>query len=533
MTDSEVEPDGIYGRFTAVADRNGTDVFLWFEGTEWTYGEASTAVDRRSTMLGTRGIDAGDRVGLLLPNSPEFLFTFFAVQKLGAVAVILDYRQENDVLEHLLVDADLDLLVADRATYDHVWKIRESLPGNLSVLTHDVADPKSDDIDIGHALASTRNQATVERSRVDPSDTAVVNYTSGTTGPPKGVPNPHRSFLDAGERVATACGLDASDRALLVLPLFHANPLTYGLMGTLAVGGSVAPVRSFSASGFFETARHSGATYFTHVGSILEILIRTATEGSIDPDTPLKFGYGGAAHVPPKRAREFEILCALQVVRLYGLSEVGAGLVTSCEYDPGADCGQDHQGSIKSQPFDVRILDQDANDWCDVGERGEIVVRPERPATMFHGYSGKAETTVNDWQDLWMHTGDLGWIDDAGSLHFVGRITTSIRRMGENVSPWEIETVVEAFDDVAEAVAVGVPDEVAGEEIHLYVVTDGDVTVARLYEQCRSGLAERLVPRYISVVESLPKTSTRKIERVALAQRGTEYAWDAETDQRQ
>lgn len=205
-----------------------------------------------------------------------------------------------------------------------------------------------------------------------------MNYTSGTTGPPKGVPNPHRAFLDAGDRVARACRLDESDRALLVLPLFHANPLTYGLMGTLAVGGSIAPVRSFSASGFFETARRSGATYFTHVGSVVEILLRRVTNDDVDTETPLQFAYGGAAHVPPERAREFERRCDLQVVRLYGLSELGAGLVTSCEYDPDANHGPDHQGAVDDQPFDVRIFEAESNELRLPGEHGEIVVRPDR-----------------------------------------------------------------------------------------------------------------------------------------------------------
>lgn len=122
-----------------------------------------------------------------------------------------------------------------------------------------------------------------------------------------------------------------------------------------------------------------------------------------------------------------------------------------------------------------------------------------------------------------MHTGDLGWIDGDGNLHFVGRIEKSIRRMGENVSPWQIESVVETFDDVVEAVVVGVP----GEEIHLYVVAQGSTTARSVYERCRDLLAAHLVPRYVTVIPSLPKTSTQKVERVALAERGTDDAWDA------
>jgi crotonobetaine/carnitine-CoA ligase len=513
----------VYSLFSSAVDDAADRPFLWFEGRSTTYAEADLAVDRYATVLADRGVGAGDRVGVLAANAPEFVSLLLATAKLGATFVPLDYRQEGDVLSYLLSDATPTALVVGERAHDAFAAVADDVDadvGTTLTLGIESAPPERS----LRAIADATDPDPTVGGDPGPADVAVVNYTSGSTGPPKGVGNPHRAFVEAGRRMADRCGTDADDRALVVLPLFHANPQTYALMQVLAVGGSLALVESFSASGFWETARRSDSTYFTHVGSVLEILSRSMDDG-VDTDTPLEFTVGGAAQFDDRAA--FEAETGIQVVRLYGLSEVGAGVVTCNRRREGTVHGVDHQGPVESAPFDVAILDPSGTELLDPGERGEIVVRPDRPGTMFAGYLDKHRETVAAWRDLWMHTGDLGYVDDAGNLHYVGRLKTSIRTGGENVSPWEIETVVDGFPEVTESVAVGVDDPVAGEAIKLYVVpADDGATEPAIHERCHEALPDHLLPRYVELLSELPRTSTQKVRRVALRDRGVGDAWD-------
>lgn len=515
----------IFGLFDSTVADYPDRSFLWYAGETTSYREAMAEVDRRAELLADRGLGPGDRLGLLIPNDSEFVYLLLAAAKRGVTAVPVNYRQERDVLTYLLEDAELSGLVVDRDVADSFTAVADDVEVG-PVFGHDVPSDATAPIDDDLDEAVSNTSASADSVDVRPDDVAVLNYTSGTTGPPKGVRNPHRAFVESGERLVETCGTGPEDRGLLVLPLFHANPMTYGLMHMIAAGGSIALVRSFSASQFWSTARNANASFFTHVGSILEILQRSADEAD-DTETPLSFALGGAAGFDDQRA--FEDRFDIQIVRLYGLSEVGAGLVTVCEYDPTADHHPAHQGSVDDAPFDVGILTEDGLSWAETGERGEIVVRPDKPATMFKGYLGKAEETVDDWQDLWMHTGDLGTVDDDGSLRFIGRMKTSIRTYGEDVSPWEVEAPLSDWEALEEAAAVGVPDDVAGEAILLYAVpADDDLDPMTVHEYCRELLPDHVVPRYINLVESIPKTSTQKVERVALRERGVDDAWDSQ-----
>ncbi|ESS07451.1 MAG: acyl-CoA synthetase (AMP-forming)/AMP-acid ligase II [uncultured archaeon A07HB70] len=520
------DEDTIYGAFTATAAAWPARPFLAFEGETVSYETAADRVARRAAFLADAGVGPGDRVGVLSPNDPEFVYLLLATARLGATFVPLDYRQEGSVLAYLLDDAAPTVLVVDDGVVGRYRSLVDDPDADVDVdadrvVVHDAADGR--DGAYADAVADAPEAAPAPAD-VDPLDPAVLSYTSGTTGPPKGVENPHLSYVDAGRRLADACDTDETDRGLLVLPLFHANPTTYGLMQMLAVGGSIAPVREFSASGFFERARATESSFFTHVGSVLEILQRTLDAGEVDPTSPLSFAVGGAAQFG--RGRAFERQTGVQLVRLYGLSEVGAGLVTVAPRDPGAAHGTAHQGPVDEGPFEIRLLADDRSFVDEAGGRGEIVVRPERPGLMFRGYRGKPAAVVEAWQDLWMRTGDLGEIRD-GALHYLGRERTSIRRMGENVSPWEVESALADWDRVETAVAVGVPDDVAGEVVGLWVVPDdADLTPAAAAERCRDRLAEHLWPRYVGFVEDLPRTSTHKIERAALRDRSFD---DAET----
>jgi len=511
----------IFSLFSNAVAGGSERPFLWVDGNVITYGEADDRVDQYTAMLHDRGIRDGDRVCVLSRNCPEFVYLLLATAKLGATFVPLDYRQEGEVLKYLLKDASPSMVVIGGRGVESFQSVADAVEID-DILYHDIDRETTSGL-LRDAVGLADPSPEVG-SDSDPTDVAIINYTSGSTGPPKGVKNPHQAFVEAGTQIADRCGTDDEDRGLVVLPLFHANPQTYALMHMLSSGGSLALTDRFSASGFWQTARESGSTFFTHVGSVLEILYRKIKEDTVDTETPLEFTLGGAAQFDEQAT--FELETGIQIIRLYGLSEMGAGVVTMNRRTDGVH-GAKHQGPISEQSFGVRIVDSSGTDWADPGERGEIVIRPAQPGIMFQGYLGKHQETVDAWQDLWMHTGDLGFIQD-GNLHYVGRMKTSIRKNGENVSPWEIETVVASFSAVEEAVAVGAPDPVSGEEIKLFVVlSDESVSEREVYEQCETELPARLVPRYVETIAELPRTSTQKVERVALTNRDRNEEWDS------
>lgn len=519
-----MEPATIYGSFSSAVAAAPDRPFLVDAGKSVSYAEASRRVDEFSALLDDHGVEAGDHVAILSSNDPAFVYLLLAAANRGATLVPLDYRQEGEVLSYLLEDADPSVLVVDESAYDRFVTIAPRV--EIETVLHRGVDEVDEEATLRYGLDNVEVDGS-PGDRSNPNDVAIVNYTSGSTGPPKGVQNPHRAFVEAGRWIADRCGTGPDDRGLIVLPLFHANPLTYGLMHVLARRGSLALVDEFSASGFWQFARETESTFFTHVGSVLEILHRTASSPETDTDTPLEFTLGGAAQFENQRA--FEEETGVQIVRLYGLSEVGGGVVTMNPYREGTVHGAAHQGSTSDTPFDVRVLDESGTDYAERGETGEIVVRPGTPGTMFVGYLGKPSKTVSVWRDLWMHTGDLGWIDEGGNLHYVGRRGTVIRKMGENISPWEIETVVNAFDCVAEAVAVGVPDPVAGDEIKLCVVPSGSgTTESSIHERCLDELPDHHVPRYVELIEEVPRTSTQKVERRPLEDVESPAVWDSE-----
>lgn len=527
------QSDDLYSALDRVVEVYPDEPFIWFDGTARTYSEVKSEVDKRAALLKSSGIGKGDRIGVLLPNDPEFVYLLFGIAKRSGITVTFNSEQKGSTLEYLLNDAGLDALVVDEAAYGDFEEIKESIDLHC-LFTHDVDQPPADGRDLDDAVSKAPTPAPGDDHPTShPHDVAVLNYTSGTTGPPKGVKNPHSALLKGGREVAKTCKTDRDDRGLIVLPLFHANPLCYGLMHMLIVGGSIAIEPKFSASGFWEAARDSRATFFTHVGSILTILYRVANNEETDIDTtnPLKFGFGGAAQFDHKS--EFEEKYDLQLVGLYGMSEIGVGVVTLCEYDPDANHAPGHQGSISSTPIDVKILSDDGLEWLAPGEAGEILARPTEPGLMFRGYLNKHEETIADWQDLWFHTGDLGKIDQDGNLHYLGRLKTNIRKYDENISPWELESVLNEWDRIEKVVAVGVPDDVAGEEIKLVVIpSQPDLVERDIYEQCQRELAEHVMPRYIELVEKIPHTSTQKIARQELSDRGVSGVWDAKDNTR-
>jgi crotonobetaine/carnitine-CoA ligase len=354
-----------------------------------------------------------------------------------------------------------------------------------------------------------------------PGETATIMYTSGTTGPSKGVMLPQKYYPSQAARITESYPLSADDVIYCVQPLFHIDARGF-LSTVIALRATAILGQRFSASRFWDELREHGATAFGTIGTMLWLLFKQSPQPD-DRDVPARLAM--CSSTPAEIWRDFEERFDVTIVEGYGMTEC---LLLTCST---ADGQQTSPGRIgrPAPGIEIRLVDGD-DAPVPVGEPGELVYRPHDEFAMMQGYWNKPEATVETWRNLWFHTGDLVREHPDGSLEYIGRKKDSIRRRGENVSAWEVETVVLAHPGVLEAAAIGVASEVGEEDVAVLVVTVPGTTLdpVELVEFVGNDLPRFAVPRYVEIVESLPKTPSERIEKGKVRERGiTAAAWDA------
>jgi crotonobetaine/carnitine-CoA ligase len=337
---------------------------------------------------------------------------------------------------------------------------------------------------------------------------------------PKLVRNSHRAYITAAQDLASYTEISAEDRIYSALPLYHANPQVYCVLAALVANASVIVAPRFSASRFWDDVRKYHATAFSYVGAVLPILL-AQPERPNEKDVPARKCFGGGA---PKEVYEAVTQrFGVEVLELYGMSETGAWNTINRP-------GRGRSGTVGElrAGFEVKIFDDKDNE-LPPGKIGEIVIRPTKPYIMFDGYYKSPEETVKCSSNWWFHTGDLGRIDKEGYYYFCGRKKESIRRGGENISPYDIEKETNKHPAVAESAAFGISDSTMGEEIKLAIVLRPSQTLTpeEIIAWCEPRLPKFMVPRYIEFMEKLPKSASEKMQRVALKEQGiTANTWD-------
>ncbi|MDQ6438061.1 ATP-dependent acyl-CoA ligase [Mesorhizobium sp. LHD-90] len=489
-----------------------------FEDSTWTYTDMRDKAARAGALLATAGIGHGDRVAIFCSNRPEFLELFLGCGWIGAILVPINTASRGPQLRHvlgncgarlLIVEAELsgafDGLDAELAPVETIWIIGDTHSAVVGARPAETmpAYPSS-----GAAPAGK------------PADTLTILYTSGTTGPAKGVCCPQAQFFWWGVNTARGLGISEGDVLFTTLPLFHTNALNC-FWQALLTGSTYVLERKFSASSFWKSAARHKATVGYLLGAMAAILLTRPAE-SADRSHSIRVALGGG--VPGRFHQPFLERFGVPLLDAYGSTETN--------FVFGGDIPSKHPGTMGYllDGFQARIVDENDVEVA-YGQPGELILRADEPFAFATGYFGMPEKTVESWRNLWFHTGDRVARDPAGNFRFVDRMKDAIRRRGENISSWEVEQVLLTHPSVSSCAVYGVPSELGEDEVMASIIPASGHTIepAALLDFCRSRLAYFAVPRYLDFVDTLPLTENGKIQKVRLRERGTtKTTWDRE-----
>lgn len=499
--------------------------FLRMSGAEYTYERFNATCNRLAHGLAALGVSAGDLVTVMLANSPQFVFTWLALGKLGAVEAAINSGFRGAGLASTLELAASRVVVTEESFLEPLASVRGSLagletlvivgrPGRARSLFPECEVRAFEDV-----LAGEDGDPEVS---VRASDLGMLLFTSGTTGRSKACMLPHSYAVHQGELMARHLELRQDDVLYTPFPLFHIDAATLTVAPAIVLGATAALGTRFSASGFWPEVRSLGATVFDFMGATLTMLWKQPPAPD-DREHAVRLAWG----VPlPAWAAEFEGRFGLDLVEVYGSTDAGV-----CIFQPLGEPRRSGSCGRAVFPYEIRIFD-DQDREVPPGETGEMVIRSERPWTMMQGYYRMPEETVAAFRNLWFHTGDLAYRDEDGWFYFVGRTKDMIRRRGENVSAFEVEEVVTGHPAVLEAAAVGVPSELTEEDVKVLVVLrPGHRLDPRdLIDYCEQRMARFMVPRYVEFLDALPRTPTEKVEKHRLREAGvTAATWDRQS----
>ena len=478
---------------TESAARDPAHAALRLDDVELTYAELDGASAQIAGLLNDRGISRGDRVGIMLPNVPYFAVCYYGVLRAGAVVVPMNVLLKRREVAFYLGDSGAKLLFAWHGFAEDALAGAEQA-GAECVL---VAPGEFEQV-----VGAVEPRAEV--AEADDSDTAVILYTSGTTGTPKGAELTNRNLARNAE---ISCGLfdvGAATITLGALPLFHSFGQTCSMNATIAGGGTLTLIPRFDPGKALEIIQRDRVTVFQGVPTMYGAMLHHADRASFDTSTLEVCASGGSA-MPVELMRGFEHAFGCKVLEGYGLSETSP--VASFNHPDK----QRKPGSIGTpvEGVDMKVVDDEGRE-VPQGEVGEIVIRGHN---LMKGYWTRPEATSEAIRDGWFHSGDMATIDEDGYFFIVDRKKDMIIRAGYNIYPREIEELLYEHPAVLEAAVVGIPHDEYGEEVGAAVVLkDGaDATPEELRDFVKEQVAAYKYPRYVWLVEDLPKGPTGKI----------------------
>ena len=470
-------------------------------GRTLSFGGLRDASLRLAAFLAARGAAPGERVALLMPNGFQTCRLFIGVMYGGYCVTPINLLAQPSQLAYVLDHCDAKIVFV---APDQIERLNEAMKEVSRTLDIVVCDPDAEEFIQGAAADAL--------PPVAPENDALMMYTSGTTGKPKGVVLSHRAVIAGGEYVSQVHELTPADRVMAVLPLYHINAQIVTATAPLVHGGSLVLPRKFSASGYWETVAAQQCTWINVVPTIIAYLLNGETPQQKGLDiSRVRFCRSASAPLAPAHHRAFEAKFGIGIIETMGLTETAA----PCFSNP-LDPAQRKIGSPgRAFGNEAKIVDAEGR-TLPPGQTGEILVRGDNVMTCY--YKNSAETAKSLQADGWLHTGDLGHMDADGFVFVTGRLKELIIKGGENIAPREIDEALLKHPALLEAAAVGVPDEAYGQEIVACVVTKPGqrCSADELREYCLGTLGQYKTPKEFRFVDDLPKGPSGKVQRLKL-----------------
>jgi carnitine-CoA ligase len=503
---------------TRQAERYGERVLLVAGETRWSFGQTAAIAAASAQALVDAGIRPGDRVALMCSNRPEFLQVYLGCAWLGAIAVPINTALRGFQLSHIFRNSRPALLVVETQFVDAIESVEAGveLPPRTWIVG---AAAGAVDARLS-AVPLPALGAAAPAGAVRPGDTVAILYTSGTTGPAKGVCCPQAQLFWWGIYSARALGVREGDVLFTTLPLFHTNALN-AFYQALLNGCTYVLEPKFSASGFWAAAQRRNATVGYLLGAMASMLLAQPTNAN-DKAHRLRVALGGG--VPPQIHGPFLQRFGVPLVDGYGSTEtnfVFAGTIPS-----------DRPGTMGYLAYGIeaRIVDENDSALPD-GQAGELVLRAGEPFAFATGYFGMPEKTVEAWRNLWFHSGDRVVRDADGHYRFIDRMKDSIRRRGENVSSWEVEQTIQSHPAVAACAIYPLPSELGEDEVAAAILLEPGQSLepVDIVRHCEGQIAYFAIPRYVRILSQMPLTENGKIKKGVLREAGiTTDTWDRE-----
>ena len=508
------------------AEKQGEKPYILHEDQKITFAEYNRATSRAANGMRRQDGRPGDGVAILMGNCPEYYYLFYGLPRAGMYSVPVNVSLKKEGLRYIIENSDVKFLVVDDVLYHKIREFDEPVKAIQKVFVRRTTDRPLPEgtIDLITVLNAPDTEPDHE---MDPNAISYLMYTSGTTGFPKGVVN--RNGMGAVDGMVLLSGILAQPDDILytALPLFHANALVLTATFALAAGIPFGLDKKFSASRFWDRVRFYGATQFNGLGAMIPILMKQP-EKPDDADNPVRRVISAAC--PANLWEAFEKRFNVKIWEAYGAVDGGGVLIFNFGNAPVGSVG-------KIGPnLEWKLVDNDGNEVPE-GEIGELITRNPmlsadagKPVVEYYKNTDASQKKVKDG---WVHSGDYFYADKENNLYFADRKTDSMRRRGENISSFEVENMVEKHPDIAVCAAFGVPSELGEDEVMIAVQPKPGKTIdlKDLIRFCADNLAYFMVPRFVDIVDEIPRTETLRIIKTEMKKRGvSETTWDREKE---